>query len=770
MHRKFKQRNSKGLTTIALVLVIAFCGILPLGLLGFEIVRFFVIQEELRNITDSAALAGTAAMASAPSAPATFPSPNQSHAWTYEDREAVAVSVAAFTFTQNTIIEQQFGLPGGSPVLSYTDAQGFTVPVTAVASAPNNLNVLIDPQPPMPQTPAIYSASLNICLYFTPPGGGGPTVQVAMGQPATSIQVQAYYSDRPLFLGRPTGGWNFGVANMGGGFTCSAFSNGGLPSIDLMLAFDTSGSMDDQTAVVFVNRFWTGAGNGSPAGNPFKNSGLPVHQMRWRVTGSNTLFGVIGPPSSGSGLNVFFPQNLDYAAWPTGTDPEGHTVGNLYPQLFSEFPGSYPSTASQALATNGLRCNTQKPSTGGATMPEQSQPPGNAVVLPLNLDANTGPGNNLNPLIAIGAPSGPMFTDMVVLPSTVVGTVTTPTTVALGDGGGTNNFSPSAVVTNGGTTFTFTNVAQLVEASRGNLESNATLTAATMGQYTSSLLGYTPTAGTYNAYWLWVMQAATPISPAVTAAYDFFQTMHLSANSHFGLVTFAGTSASLGGGGSGTVGSGQTETIGPFPNISQNYLSASYQSSFPFPCVAVNQATDNYNTITTSFVPLAVTSFSAPVIAASIPLQPTTQTDIADALTNSITIMSDTTKTRATAKKAIILFTDGVPTGDDAHPANNYHENEGYADAIAAATTAGGLSPAPIPIYTIGLSQNASILPQEDALLGDGLPAPPTHPTAYPRGIAWDSDANVARYYSVVNPQNIEEAFQQIARSLCVIQ
>src|SRR5271154_4105062 len=112
--RQYKRiRGERGVSTVALVLVLAFCVLLPLGLLSFEIVRYFLIQEELHNIMDGAALAGTAAMASAPSPPAI--NPNTNHPWTYADREYVAMCVAAETFGQNGIMQNLFNLASIPP-------------------------------------------------------------------------------------------------------------------------------------------------------------------------------------------------------------------------------------------------------------------------------------------------------------------------------------------------------------------------------------------------------------------------------------------------------------------------------------------------------------------------------------------------------------------------------------------------------------------------------------------------------------------------------
>ncbi len=66
MKSKFRKRN-KGVTTIALILFLAFFAVLPLAIFGFELARFTLMQSQLQSCADCAALAGTAALASSQS-------------------------------------------------------------------------------------------------------------------------------------------------------------------------------------------------------------------------------------------------------------------------------------------------------------------------------------------------------------------------------------------------------------------------------------------------------------------------------------------------------------------------------------------------------------------------------------------------------------------------------------------------------------------------------------------------------------------------------
>jgi len=560
--RQYKRiRGERGVSTVALVLVLAFCVLLPLGLLSFEIVRYFLIQEELHNIMDGAALAGTAAMASAPSPPAINPNTNQP--WTYADREYVAMCVAAETFGQNGIMQNLFNLASIPPASDGT--QGYTA-----NPGPTNVTATLNVIPPQPKSPALQNAVLNI----NPIDRSG--AYIAIGNPAATIQVQAYYSDAPIFLGVATGWNNF--VTMSPKYTIMAVSDGGLPSVDMLLCFDTSASMDDQTNAYFINRFWHYQnGTGSPAitggfvdyldyGYLYGNQNTSMFAP-YGSNSNTTIWAQLQPPITGTGVNAFYPQNLSYASYPAVQGPYGQE-GNNYPILFSETSATNNQADPYATQVYGLRSNKAlyqsllSQARGTYTnftttnMPEAGLPPGNYN--PISNNTNSGStypphqdmrqlwqwdgtaggatnaytgnvsGNGLDPYA--GTPWNPniqpgptppranpsnLFTDLIVVPNAAASP---------------GSYCFPFTVTSNGVSYTFANEFQELEASRGNCESAAALKQVLpyvgAANYTpfycyqngqrsaTQIVTFTPQTGYFNAYWLFVLQNASPINAA----------------------------------------------------------------------------------------------------------------------------------------------------------------------------------------------------------------------------------------------------------------
>jgi hypothetical protein len=617
---KRRQRN-RGVTTVALIIFIAFFALLPLAVFAFELARFTLMQHQLQASADAAALAGTAALASSPSGR------------TIEQQHRLAMTVAAQTFEQNSILKTRFSDPGN---LSKHLNSGFDT-----------------------SRPGLYNAILNIKL-FDQDGNAQPT-----GSPlATTMRVEATYTDRAIFAGNlfPTGFLE----------TASVYSDGGLPQLDLFLCFDVSGSMDDQTNVTLVRRQWSGSG------------------VLYRVVATDVIYPLCRPPKEGTGFNAMQPQNLSYSSYGSpsnqrtwifseSTNPSGNLLAGLRGNRLTYPAGSLPPPIPASA--------TQYPL--GTLVPEQGLPPGNFDPT----DPSNPRGNALTPDVYNNG-----FTDMVVR------------------------------VPNMGT-YDFSRLETCVEASRGNMESAEILRQSQGGTINPNLPP--PQAGYYNAYWSQVRNTSQPIADSRNASVNFYQIMNTSSNAHFGLETFTDTA-----------GTSPTSTYtGISQNADQNWGHAGTQA-FPLPFISLDRSNSNFSEVVEAIQGNGTTR---------LPLGPTGKTNIADALKLALDDLGNTAKTRARAKKAIVLFTDGIPN----RPVD---ESTGKSEARNQARRARRMN---VPIYTIGLSQNTSIISQQDALLGDSRTTS--------QGIAALS-ADGALYIRVSNSAALNQAFQTIARSLVVLQ
>ncbi|HEY9786734.1 MAG TPA: VWA domain-containing protein [Candidatus Obscuribacterales bacterium] len=633
-----RKRQERGVTTLALILFLAAFVLLPLSLFGFELARYILMQTQLQSIVDSAALSGTAALASSPSN------------LTVAQQHTLAMVVAEQTFEQNSILQTNFN---AGNVTANRNSGWSTA------------------------APPLYNATLNIWLLDQ---NGN---QRATGDTnAVVMRIEGRYSDQMVFASN--------LFPVGFLETAVAVSDGGLPRLDLFLCFDVSGSMDDETQVVYVKRYW--------GGNTNRVEYQIVHQ-------GDNIYNSTKPPKEGTGLNAAAPQNLQNCSY-------GPPSNSLRQFIASCSPNPSGNLLHVPLPDNDLRGNqcTYPPGSlppplppaatkypNGTLIPEQGWPPGNFDPRNRSLLA----GNGLNPNVY-----GNGFTDLIVR---------------------VNDVGP----------YTFPNAAVCVEASRGNLESAAIFEQSRGGAASAInplLSGVTPQAGYYNAYWSQVRNQAEPIATARAAATEFFNTMNVSSNGHFAFVTFAD--------GIGTTPTSTwASSSGNINNIDGNYAPGG-TGAFPLPLVDLNQSQSNFQEVKDALNGIPGTTT---------PLVATGKTNIADALRRAIDSLTDASKRRPDAKRAIVLFTDGIPN----RPVD---QATGEARAFTQATRARGFS---IPIYTIGLSQNTLIKPDMDRVLGDG--------NGTPRGIAWRS-RNGALYISVTNRSALNQAFQTIARSLCVLQ
>lgn len=380
---------------------------------------------------------------------------------------------------------------------------------------------------------------------------------------------------------------------------------------------------------------------------------------------------IVPPTRAGSPAGALAQGRIYDIVVPT---PTGSSLDGLYPQNLSDAndtnKNSYPLHFSEKRGTGqalGLR---------GAT------------------DAGSPPGNF--PPGVSGTGDQYTFTDMVVNI----------------DG----NLQFGGITSNG---FDFPDIATVVEASRGNLETNALFTASKAN--TGLPATVQPKAGYQAEYQRLAAANIHPLGDAQSAAQQFLSVMNNNTDAHFCLVAFtsnAGTSAN------GTFRASK---------IDSNYA-AGGTGNFPVPLIALNSAqtatnySSAYNALTTT---VAISG-----------------TNIGDAVNTAVTQL--TRNSRPGAQKAIVLFTDGQPTSGG--PLNNDPWINARRAAVAAKT-------AGIPVYCIGLAQNPAIVVGETSILND------TNADPNSGGIAAIA-GNGGKFFLVTDVRNLRFTFENIARQL----
>lgn len=581
-----KRCGRTGQSMVVLVLVIAVFIILPIGLFSYEINRLESCRLQLRAACESAALAAAATLASQDNI-----DPVQGH--------TEAVQTALTTFQQNAVI----GVSLSNAILSSSGTD----------------------------SPAAEHSSLFV-EFLDPNNNNQP---VDLGDPDGKIvRITANFGLKPSF------GQMLGIGTL----PVHVTNSGGVPDLDVVLCFDVSGSIDDQTRVTFVKREWTGD--------------AATGRTRYTVTNTRSgskagasaqgrLYDIIGPVPSGTRVNAIYPQYLaladDSVRWPL---------------TFSE--------STSTAESKGLRGSTNAGSRPG------NCPPGTA---------RTG--------------TSTTFTDMVVNidgKSAFAG-LTTP------DG------------------YAFPNIGTVVEAARGNLENDTVFT--NSGAKKSLPGTVTARVGYQARYQTLAAQLLSPIGEAQRAARDFFTIMNTNTKGHFAVVAF-----------SDNAGISATSSYSA-ANVDSTYTAAG-NGNFLIPNISLSKTNTNFTEVT-----------------AALPnTRATTATNIGDALNTAVTQLRNNSRTGA--KKAIVLFTDGMPT--QGGPLSTDPETNAR-KAASAAKTAG------IPIYSIGLAQNPEIIPDETRTLTHENSNPSTGGVS---GIA----GNGGLFFLVTNTDDLRKTFENIARQL----
>jgi hypothetical protein len=583
--RSSNHTGKNGQAMVVLTALISLLIVLVVGLFSYEVNRLEVCRSQLRSATEAAALAAAATLASQDN---TDPAAAQ-----YE-----ALQTALTTFEANSVA----GTSLSTAVLAF-----------------NNQDC------PQPNNSSLY-------IQFLDPNNNKAPVNIGDAN-GKIVSITSAFGLTPSF------GNFLGLPNV----PLRATALGGVPDLDVVLCFDVSGSMDDQTPVSMVRRQWTGSASTGRIQYiiPPTRSGSAAG-----TTAQGRIFDIIGPPATGTAVQGLAPQNISQVG-----------SGMKWPLSFSESGSAV-----------GLRGKTNAGSPPG-NMPPGTSGTGNTYTITdivVNIDGNT----------------------------TFHGFTTT-------DG------------------YAFPDVATLVEASRGNLESATVFNQSKANTGVPS--GVIPRAGYKEKYLAMARENLHPINDSKIASETFFTIMNTNTIGHFSLICFTDNAGSA-----------------PSTTVTENKVDSSYSAggsaSYPDPLIALNPATGatNYDTIEN--------------------ILPTTTaiggTNIGDALNKAVKQL--TTSSRVGAKKAIVLFTDGMATVGN--PLNSDPSTNARMAAVLA-------QKAGIPIYAIGLAQNPEIVPLETAILTDQNSNPTTGGVS---GIA----GHGGKFFLVTNVANLRYTFENIARQL----
>ncbi len=278
-----KRRRERGAVIIFLLFFIGMIVLPMIGLLTFECCRATAIREQLRSACQSASLAGAARLASSDN-----PNTLQTH------NDVVAAAVQAFR--ANLINEYPLG--GAAQVFTAND------------------------------DPASNQASVFVELLD--PNSNPANQAVTLGDPnGRIVHVVGSWGLKPVF------GSFLGIS---GPYTLKTDGHGRVPQLDIVMCFDVSASIDDQTPVTFVKRYWGANKVNYQIATAKAGAPTPGGMAHGR------LFDVVGPQPTGTGLNGHYPQSLSETSGQSRPLDFNPTLRG--PSNAGSPPGNYPSGGS----------------------------------------------------------------------------------------------------------------------------------------------------------------------------------------------------------------------------------------------------------------------------------------------------------------------------------------------------------------------------------------------------------------------------------------
>ncbi len=262
--------------------------------------------------------------------------------------------------------------------------------------------------------------------------------------------------------------------------------------------------------------------------------------------------------------------------------------------------------------------------------------------------------------------------------------------------------------------FDFPNVGALVEAARGNLENEAVFESSGAKTALSGIV--VPKAGYQAKYLELCRKHSHPWAEAEAAAKEFVRLMGNNANAHFGFVAF-----------DEKVGQDENTKVHD-SNVSQSYP-AGGETDFPLPAVSLHIQDDpnnqsNIQNVISTIAPLGATNIGGSLERAN--------------------RMFDNSSSRPNAKRAIVLFTDGIPNVGS--PLSGNPEQNCFLAAQQAKSKG-------IAIYAVGLNLNPQEQAAQNSLLGN----------------ITTTAGNGGRFFQVHDTNKLNQAFASIARNLSAI-
>ena len=579
----FQARDNRGAAMIGLCLAL-FLILTLLAFFVYDMNRMQMAQRQLTALCDSAALAGSAMLSS--------------QDVSYEDSSEDGLYTAQTTASQYAKNMFCAGNILGAMLYDST-LSGTGIPVTLVSTSA-----------------ALNSTSanqINIYIQLADPSNSFTTYQAGNSQGRAYI-IQAAYGYVPSLAA-------LGIAT---NLLVVAQSTAATQMMNVIMVFDCSGSMDDNTAVTFVERIWDKTYDG------YNYQVVPSSGTDTKLCNYTGLNYSVAP--NGTPLNVLPPQNLtdlgylyagQYLQW--GDSATSNFYSASPPLAFDLSMRAYVATptTSYPFSNGGVAINYTALNFPGPFYDNDfGTPPGNCpykygtkqsisgwsgvggvTCWDGNATHGWGPGAptgytgfynaafgvagsgcdgnryfydpNAMPSPYSGGAYAP-FTDMVVnlvnLSFPLSQPITQPTTFAaangfnytfpsstfsvfFAEGSGANasyNYEYDSQLQ--GKMFKFTNIAYLVEASRGNLDLDNN------NNYTNFSMSYLGLHGTdknglvlpgkndcqvgyQKAYQRLAMYVSQPFATAQAGAFKFFQNLAQTSGAYFGFVGFSASPA-----------------------------------------------------------------------------------------------------------------------------------------------------------------------------------------------------------------------------------